>query len=669
MNPSGRVLLALLACTFIATALLPAQEYAPPSATTPDPATLKIIADKTGQLGKMLASLRRQGVSDLWLAEVEVYHRAAVLVAHHHEYLQRESAAWTIEALDRGLLRARFAATGELPWLQGTGHAVVRGYRSRIDGAVQPYAVTFPATYGAVPGKRWRLDVVLHHRDASLTEVKFLHQHNGDKAAPTGQDAVQLDIFGRGNNAYRWAGESDVIEALDAFVAAERQLGRDKLLDPARVVLRGFSMGGAGTWHLGLHCPDRWCAIGPGAGFTATHGYVNRMPVRLPPWQEACLTIYDAIDYAENAFDVPVVAYAGAEDPLVEQARNLEARLKLLDIPMKLLVAPGLEHQFPPEWRKKAEDAFAPFLARGRDEYPARVRFVTYTLRYPRCDWVEIWALDRHYQRALVDAEKTDAGFTVKTSNVHALHLTLPVGAPQALVVTIDGQTVPTRPVVSPAGTFNVFLRKQDGHWGPVLPQRLLTDQARQPRKAQGLQGPIDDAFTGSFLCVVGTERPWHEATQKYAAANLQRFREEWSKYWRGDLPVKEDVDVNNDDLACKNLILFGDPASNSLIAQVLDGLPLRWTRETLTFAGKSYPSAEHVPVLIYPSPLNAARYVVLNSGHTFHAADHQGTNALLYPRLGDYAVLRLAAPGAEPLSAEVAAAGLFDEHWQVPEK
>ena len=44
--------------------------------------------------------------------------------------------------------------------------------------------------------------------------------------------------------------------------------------------------------------------------------------------------------------------------------------------------------------------------------------------------------------------------------------------------------------------------------------------------------------------------------------------------------------------------------------------------------------------MLIYPNPLNANRYVVLNSGHTFHAADYRGTNALLYPRLGDYAVL-----------------------------
>ena len=73
--------------------------------------------------------------------------------------------------------------------------------------------------------------------------------------------------------------------------------------------------------------------------------------------------------------------------------------------------------------------------------------------------------------------------------------------------------------------------------------------------------------------------------------------------------------------------------------------------------------------MLIYPSPLNADRYVVLNSGHTFHAADFQGTNALLYPRLGDYAVLKLAPTKTDPLAVEVATAGLFDEFWRLKKK
>ena len=79
----------------------------------------------------------------------------------------------------------------------------------------------------------------------------------------------------------------------------------------------------------------------------------------------------------------------------------------------------------------------------------------------------------------------------------------------------------------------------------------------------------------------------------------------------------------------------------------------------------QSYAAADHVPVLIYPSPLNTGRYVVLNSGHTFHAADFRGTNALLFPRLGDYAILKLA-PEKDPLAAEVVTAGFFDDFWRI---
>jgi pimeloyl-ACP methyl ester carboxylesterase len=652
--------------------LVLAQDFAPPPSRPPRDADLKAIKARTEKLRKAITSLRRQNVRDPWLAELEIYHKAATWVVEHNEFYQPAVADWTLEALDRGLLRASQVAQGETPWVNARGHAVVRAYRSRVDGSVQPYAVTLPARYGEDKDRRWRLDVVLHGRDPSLTEVKFLHQFNGDKDAPRDQPYVRIDIFGRGNNAYRWAGETDILEAVNHFVSVERILGREQLLDPARRVLRGFSMGGAGTWHIGLHRPDRWCLLGPGAGFTTTKGYVPKLG-RLTPAEEACLHIYDAVDYAENVFDVPVVAYGGSLDPQLQAAKNIEARLKELKIAqdrMELIEAPDLKHKFPPEWQAKAEKAYAQRVAEGRKDYPTRVRFVTYTLKYPSCDWVEILGLDRHYTRALVDAEKTEKGFTVKTANVRCLHLRLPEGAGHKVTVDIDGQTVQARAWQSPDISLNVYLQRRDGRWVSVLPQKLATERARQAQKVTGLQGPIDDAFTDSFLCVRGTgERGWHAATQKYADANLDRFIQEWGKYMRGKLPVKDDVDVNDDDIASRHLILFGDPASNSLIAAVVDDLPLRWTRDTLQVAGKTYDAADHVPVLVYPSPLNAQRYVVLNSGHTFHASDFEGTNALLYPRLGDYAVLKVAPTAKDPLAATVAASGLYDDYWKIPRR
>lgn len=654
-------------CGLLISSLL-AQNFAPPAAKTPDEATLKAIAAKTEKLGKLVTALRRQNVRDPVLAEVEIYHKAAVWIVKHHEFYQPTYGAWTLDVLDRGLLRASQAAQGESPWLLQSGHDIVRAYRSRVDGSVQPYAVTFPAEYGKNATRKWRLDVVLHGRDSSLTEVKFLYQHSGDKLAPKDQDFVRLDIFGRVNNAYRWAGEMDVLEAIEAFLEVERMANRGQFIDPTRLVLRGFSMGGAGTWHLGLHRPDKWCVIGPGAGFTTTHGYIKGLPDPLPPYQEACLRIYDAVDYAENAYNVPIVSYGGDKDAQLAASLNIQDRLKPLKIPMTLLIAPGLAHSFPPEWQKKAEAEYVKYAGegKGRKEFPDRVHFVTYTLRYPMCDWVEILGMDHHYQQARVEAEKTANGFTVKTANVRSLRLGLQAADPGALDVRIDGQVVSARPYINQAGALNVYLDRREGRWQSVLPQRLLVDRVRRLQKIAGLQGPIDDAFMDAFLCVRGTGKPWHEATQKYAEANLKRFQDEWDQFLRGELPVKDDVDVKEEDMAGKHLILFGDPASNSLIAQVLDSLPLKWTKESIALAGKTSSANDHVPVMIFPSPLQSGRYVVINSGHTFHAAEFRGTNALLYPRLGDYALLKLTPSSKDPLATEVMTAGLFDDFWQM---
>jgi dienelactone hydrolase len=646
--------------------LVSAQNYDPPPSQAPDDATLKAITDKTAKLGDFIDTLKRQSVQDPYLADAEIYLKAAQWIVEQNEFYQPQAAAWTLEVLEHGLQRVKQLSAKEVPWWQQTGRAVVRAYRSHVDRSLQPYAVTYPAEFGKDKAKKWRLDVVLHGRDAALTEVKFLQQHSGDKEALRDQNFIQIDIYGRGNNAYRWAGETDVIEVGENFLAVERLLGREHMIDLKQAVLRGFSMGGAGTWHIGLHKPSHWSVLGPGAGFTETHGYIKSLPDKLAPEQEACLHIYDAVDYAENAFNVPVVAYGGDQDPQLQAARNIEARLKPLRIPMKLLVAPGLAHKFPPEWQKKAEEAYQACLAKEREEYPPHVHFVTYTLRYAECYWVEIIGLDRHYERALVDAEQTETGYTVKTANVRALHLKLGPNPPLSVALTIDGPALSAHPVLSRVGAYHLYLERHGERWVEVLPQKLFTDRLRIIQKTARLQGPIDDAFMAPFLCVRGTGKPWHEGTHKYAEVNLKRFQEEWQKYFRGYLPIMDDKDVTEDDIAGRHLILFGDPASNSLIGQVADRLPLKWTQEQIEMGGKTYAAADHVPVLIYPSPLNASRYIVLNSGHTFRAADLKGTNALLYPRLGDYAVLKPAPTEKDPAKAQVVTAGLFDEFWQI---
>ena len=114
-------------------------------------------------------------------------------------------------------------------------------------------------------------------------------------------------------NCYRWAGETDVFEAIEAVC-------RNYNIDRDRIVLRGMSIGASGTWHLGLKHPDRFVAIGPYCGYVDTHrfsetpvaGFIKVGP--LPAYQKMGLHMLDSVDYAANAAVVPAIAAIGDQD-------------------------------------------------------------------------------------------------------------------------------------------------------------------------------------------------------------------------------------------------------------------------------------------------------------------------------------------------------------------
>ncbi len=131
---------------------------------------------------------------------------------------------------------------------------------------------------------------------------------------------------------------------------------------------------------------------------------------------------------------------------------------------------------------------------------------------------------------------------------------------------------------------------------------------------------------------------------------------------------IKDDRAVEyKADMANNSLVLFGDPGSNSILAQVARKLPIHWTRENIQVGARTFSAADHMPVLIYPNPLNPKRYIVINSGYTLNAADLEGTNALQYSRLGDYAVTKLTKLPDGAIANRVATAGIFDESWRIP--
>ena len=186
-------------------------------------------------------------------------------------------------------------------------------------------------------------------------------------------------------------------------------------------------------------------------------------------------------------------------------------------------------------------------------------------------------------------------------------------------------------------------------------------------RLSAGQSGPIDDAFMDPFVFVRPTGKPLNEKLGAWAASELAHATKMWRDLFRGELLVKDDTAINDDDLAHKHLILWGDASSNAVIAKILSSkkLPLTWDAKQLTFRGQAYDAAHHAPVLVFPNPLSTQqRYVVLNSGIDFRDEAY-GTNALQTPKLPDYAIIDLREPAGPRWPGKIAAAGFFDEAWK----
>ncbi len=649
----------------------PGRGQAPPAAERYRPSTAERaeVEAKAADLARAIGAARARvgdgpGGRDA-LADVAVCLKGATWALRFGEFFEPKDVARVLKVLDRGLERAKELEAGRAPWAEAAG-GTVRGYRSRVDGSIQPYAVVVPAARGGAAGDdggdRLRLDVILHGRDARIQEYRFFDAHDG-KAAPADLPGLVLHVFGRGNNAYRWAGEADVHEAIEA-------VRRNYRVDDRRVVLRGFSMGGAGAWHLGLRDPSRWAAVEAGAGFTETIAYAKlRDPSEVV---RKGLHIYDAVDYAVNAFGVPIAGYGGEDDPQLRASENIEAALVALGVPMLKdgLVTRGQGLDFLRVVGRKTghsvDPASASILrafrderaARGVEPYPAKVRFATYTLKANRAAWLQVERLVEHYRRATLDVEIVGDLATVRTENVAALA----VARQAAERIRLDGQEFTLREAVG--GLLpDVTFRKTGEGWEVLDHDRTLALQRNdRGEKRPGVQGPIDDAFAAPFLCVRGTGTPRHPRVQAWADARLDRFVDDWARWFRGDLPVIDDSALTDRQAEESSLILFGDPGSNRVMARVMAELPLTWTDRQLAIGASLFPSPGHAPVLVVASPLNRLRYLGINAVHTFGAKEFEGSNALLYPRLGDHAVIRIGDDGG---ADEVVHDGFFDERWR----
>lgn len=637
----------------------------PPPGTTVPSEIRTALTNEADQLLQEITELKTANegnphMTDL-IHDVVIYYNAVHYALELDQfYSDKKQGEFDIafRHLATGRKRAAALRQGNAPWTQQHG-LVVRGYRSDIDGSVQPYGLVIPENYDFDSNEAQRLDIWYHGRGDTLSELKFIDQRETDVGKLITDKAIVLHPYGRYCNANKFAGETDTFEAL-------AQVKQHYRIDPNRINVRGFSMGGAATWHMATHHAGLWSAAAPGAGFAESAIYADVMAKDpKPTWYELKLhSLYDATKYAANLHQCPTIAYSGSEDKQKQAADIMAEYLKPEGIDLLHVIGEGMGHKYDEQSLSLIHQTVDEWSAKPKNRYPKKIEFVTHTLKYNSMHWLSVDGLQEHWEEARVTAEiQSKHSISLQTRNVTALTLSFSgqqtvINTERPITVTIDGDslTLPASPQ-SPSAKYSVIL--QNGSWA-----HFTSDNDTTLSKSHGLQGPIDDAFTSKFIFVLPSGEEASPELSEWVKSESTDAHLQWWRQFRGKPHEKYDKDLTQDDIETAHLILWGDPSSNLILKRIQKSLPLSWNKDSFSLDGTSYDTHNSVPVLIYPNPLNPEKYIVLNSGFTFSEFSG-GTNSLQIPKLPDWAVIDLATPRHQRHPAGVTHAGFFDEQWE----
>jgi dienelactone hydrolase len=625
------------------------------------------VAELEQQIGELAMPLDE---AQRWRPQVEALVRAVRLAVEQNLFYkeaQITAAAGLLEEAERRL-HALQSGTRGLALLglrdgpRNQPQLLVGGFRSRIDDSVQPFGLVVPANYRD-DGSAWRVDVWLHGRGDTQTEIPFLVERMNSVGQYAPPNTFVLHPFGRHCNAFKFAGETDVYEALD-------HLGTLIRMDADRVAIRGFSMGGAGCWHLAVHDPGRWFAVNPGAGFVDTveyQGWTNQSPLEIDATRRQLLNWYDVLPWVTNLRNTRTIAYSGELDKQRLAADRVAQLARDTNVDLQHVIGAGMGHKIDADSAAQIDAVLAGWDEQVREQQAAsgprpRIDFVTYTLRYHQLDWLSVTGLRQHWRAGRLSAEiRGDHALEIVTDGVTGLKLDFSRSGwpyqPGIVKLTIDRQQLELEDWGEAPGN-QCELQWNDG-WS------VVDTIDPSPRKRPGMQGPIDDAFCDRFLFVAPSRPATHGEVERWIDREFKYAMERWSRLMRGEVRVVVDRELTEEQIQSCHLICFGDFNSNQYLRGIAAELPIDWTRDKLVVGKLQLDPSVHAAAFCYPNPRNPDRYVVVNSGMTFRDFSNS-SNSRQIAMLPDWAILDVSGENADIYAGKIVADGFFDERWSL---
>ncbi len=578
------------------------------------------------------------------------------------------------------------------------GDAALWTYASSLDGCLQAFQISIPADYD--PDKPCALRFHLHGHGGGHNVAPF-----ADRLDRALQDphAICVSPICRGDAHYQGMGE---YEFLEIFHGLQKALA----IDLDHVTVEGYSMGGAGTWHLAGRFPYLFSAAFPRSGYldytvflwTARsmdpegrmfrdggYGRIKRQAIderltywrsirdlKIEDWQVPLYERQGTIGVLENTLNLPMMITHGSYDMSifggvdVENSRRAWSRyLELGHTNKSFFEMPkaGLGHGGPwetLETKEKIKDdkTYTPemealserLLNERRDSWPRRVMLRTNTLKYNRNAWVEVDALHRHWRDTQIEVELSrDEALEVTTRNVKQFTLQLGrdlIGGKDRISVTINRKYSALYDVPDTRLLTLRFEQDKGGNGLWFVPRECIENTLL---KRHGLQGPIIDAFHQPHVILAADTNAEQKA--KSIVQSMRMTNGGWlcslmpcSQHYHPLIRLEERA--QNWETEGKNLILVGTAETSPELAKRAGLLPVVYSPELVQFGVRVLKGEQLEICMVYPDPLCPERYLVwCTPGIPMKVIENLW-------RLPDFVAVE---------NGEIRFTGFFDENWQ----
>ncbi len=468
-----------------------------------------------------------------------------------------------------------------------------RTFVSSIDGSVQYYGVNPSLSDG--PG-----------------QALFLSLHGASVEAMGQADAYEPKSWGyivcptnRRPYGFDWE-DMGRIDALEVFELAKKRYQTD----PSQSYLTGHSMGGHGTYQLGVLYPDKFAAIAPCSGWVSFLSYGGGSTYPDTPVGNVlkrAMSASDTLSMKSNYYNKPIFIMHGEVDDNVPvtEARNM--RKELADHPMLFWhEEKGASHWYDtdPEPGSGCEDYGPIFDMFARARIPKYKEVRDFTFKTPnlaasnQCYWLKIMAQDEAGTLSEVHAASFPGlrKFVIESKNVASIELDSSVLYGKGpCTVEVNGKVVTTKE--EPNGAIVVNL-------SGMLNDRIL---------GQPIVTGFKSIFKNRLTMVLPTGGS--ESVRRWAR-NKARFDSEQLEYiGNGSVDIITDVEYQKNEklYGSRNLLIYGDLPANRLAAIFHNGYPASISENEIIFAAavengrgvgiigatndRLYPYADRVPL------------------------------------------------------------------------